>query len=48
MNEVKRKGQTAKEASFALTGVTAADKNSALLLIAEQIMTDQEVILEEN
>lgn len=48
MNEVQRKGQAAKEASYALTGATTEDKNNALLLIAEQMMTDQEVILEEN
>src|SRR5690625_6926426 len=48
MNEVKRKGQAAKEASYVLTGATTDDKNNALLLIAEQMMTDQEVILEEN
>src|SRR5690625_2563167 len=48
MNEVKRKGQAAKEVSYALTGATTDDKNNALLLIAEQMMTDQEVILEEN
>lgn len=48
MSEVNRKGQAAKEASYVLTGATTEDKNNALLLIADQMIRDQEAILEEN
>ena len=48
MSEVIRKGQAAKTASYQLSGVTTVEKNEALALIAEQIVTDQDIILEEN
>ncbi|MCM3109498.1 glutamate-5-semialdehyde dehydrogenase [Lederbergia lenta] len=48
MSEVKNKGQDAKAASYLLTGVTTDEKNKALQLIAEQLLADQMIILEEN
>ncbi|GGB46930.1 glutamate-5-semialdehyde dehydrogenase [Virgibacillus dakarensis] len=48
MTEVKRKGKAAKEASFVLTGVTTEEKNTALRLIAEQMLADKHTILNEN
>ncbi|MBM7600302.1 glutamate-5-semialdehyde dehydrogenase [Virgibacillus halotolerans] len=48
MSEVKAKGQAAKTASYLLAGVTTGQKNKALGLIAEQLLKDQAVILEEN
>ena len=48
MNEVLRKGKTAKEASYLMSGVTTAEKNNALNLIADQILTDQTAIIEAN
>lgn len=48
MKEVKMKGQVAKDASYLLAGVTTEEKNEALNLIAEQLLKDQFVILEEN
>lgn len=48
MTEVKRKGQAAKAASYVLTGVTTEEKNTALRLIAEQMLIDKNAILEEN
>src|SRR5690625_3093113 len=48
MSEVIEKGKLAKEASYKLNSVTTADKNDALLLIAKQIIEDQEQILSAN
>lgn len=48
MSEVKMKGQAAKAASQLLTGVTTEEKNTALALIADQIVADQQTILEAN
>lgn len=48
MSEVQFKGKKAKEASYAMTALTTEEKNKALRLIAEQIVEDQEIILEEN
>lgn len=48
MSEVIRKGKAAKAASYQLSGVTTEEKNTALALIAEQIVADQNLILEEN
>lgn len=48
MNEVQVKGQAAKAASYVLAGITTEEKNAALLLIADQLLTDQAIILEGN
>jgi glutamate-5-semialdehyde dehydrogenase len=48
MSEVQFKGKKAQEASYQMTALTTEDKNEALALIAEQIVADQDVILEEN
>ncbi|WP_318502693.1 glutamate-5-semialdehyde dehydrogenase [Bacillus sp. T3] len=48
MSEVKEKGALAKKASFALIGVSTAQKNNALAKIAEQLLKDQETIIAEN
>lgn len=48
MTEIRKKGYAAQEASYQLSGVTTEEKNEALRLIAEQIVTDQDVILKEN
>lgn len=48
MTEVKTKGQKAKLASFALSGVTTADKNDALEKIADQLLVDKQYLIEEN
>ncbi|WP_071395226.1 glutamate-5-semialdehyde dehydrogenase [Bacillus tuaregi] len=48
MSEVLTKGRAAKKASFQLIGKTTAEKNEALLMIAEQLIIDQEEILIEN
>lgn len=48
MSEVTRKGQLAKEASYALVGVTTEEKNAALQLIAEQLREDEATIITEN
>ena len=48
MSEVIRKGQTAKAASYLMTGVSTEEKNTALNLIAEQLLADQKEILIEN
>lgn len=47
-SEVKRKGQLAKKASSLLNIKTTAEKNDALLKIAEQLVLDQDYIIEEN
>ena len=48
MSEVKRKGKIAKQASYSLVNITTGQKNQALALIAEQLVTDQATILTEN
>ena len=48
MSEVINKGKLAKKASYLFSGVTTEDKNTALRLIAEQIIIDQYEILDEN
>lgn len=48
MSEVIRKGQAAKAASYLLSGVSTEEKNNALSLIGNQLLTDQTIILEEN
>lgn len=48
MSEVLTKGKAAKAASYAFAGVTTEEKNNALNLIAEQILTDQATILAAN
>lgn len=48
MSEVTRKGQLAKEASYALVGVTTEEKNAALQLIADQLREDEATIISEN
>lgn len=48
MAEVNEKGKAAKAASYALAGVSTGEKDTALRLIADQIITDQTTILEEN
>ena len=47
-SEVKRKGKLAKIASSLLNIKTTAEKNDALLKIAEQLIKDQDVIIKEN
>jgi len=48
MSEVIQKGKKAKQASYQLSGVTTEEKNQALKLISEQLLSDQAYILEEN
>ena len=48
MSEVIQKGKAAKLASYQMTGLSTEEKNNALALIAEQIVADQQMILEEN
>src|SRR5690625_1896802 len=48
MSEVYTKGKLAKEASYILGGKTTNEKNKALELIAEPIMTYEKIILESN
>ncbi|RDW19787.1 glutamate-5-semialdehyde dehydrogenase [Oceanobacillus chungangensis] len=48
MSEVIEKGKAAKKASYEMTGISTKEKNTALALIAEQIVADQAIILEEN
>ncbi|WP_067724856.1 glutamate-5-semialdehyde dehydrogenase [Oceanobacillus damuensis] len=48
MSEVIQKGKAAKSASYLLTGVTTEEKNTALRFIAEQLIADQDIILQEN
>ncbi|MFC2947077.1 glutamate-5-semialdehyde dehydrogenase [Virgibacillus sediminis] len=48
MSEVQTKGKAAKAASYELMGITTAEKNHALELIAGQLQADQSYILEEN
>ena len=48
MSEVYTKGKLAKEASYILGGKTTNEKDKALELIAEQILTDEQIILKAN
>lgn len=45
MSEVVTKGKAAKKASYQLMNASTEEKNEALLLIADQIVKDQEAIL---
>ena len=47
-SEVQRKGKLAKKASALLNSKTTAEKNDALLKIAEQLVLEQDYIIEEN
>lgn len=47
-SEVQRKGKQAKTASSLLNIKTTAEKNDALLKIADQLLLDQATIIEEN
>lgn len=47
-NEVMEKGKRAKAASFVMNTKTTAEKNAALLAIAEQLVIDQSYIIAEN
>lgn len=47
-NEVMEKGKRAKAASFVMNTKTTAEKNAALLAIAEQLVVDQSYIIAEN
>lgn len=48
MSEVLLKGQKAKAASIRFVGVTTEEKNQALLEIAEGLLEDKSLIIEEN
>lgn len=48
MSEVLRRGKAAKTASYQIVEATTEEKNTALLLIAEQLITDQTNIIEAN
>lgn len=48
MGEVLFKGKKAKEVSSILVGITTEEKNAALLLIAEQLLTDEVYLIAEN
>ncbi|MFA1819965.1 glutamate-5-semialdehyde dehydrogenase [Virgibacillus oceani] len=48
MSEVQLKGKKAQEASYEMTALQTEQKNNALKLIADQIVEDQGLILEEN
>ncbi|MEQ2525495.1 glutamate-5-semialdehyde dehydrogenase [Bacillaceae bacterium CLA-AA-H227] len=48
MSEVLLKGQKAKAASLRFVGVTSEEKNQALLEIAEGLLADKSLIIEEN
>lgn len=48
MNEIRRKGKAAKEASYVLNTATTEEKNEALRLIADQLLEEQEHLLVEN
>ena len=47
-NEVIEKGKRAKVASFTMNTKTTAEKNEALLAVADQLIEDQVVIIAEN
>lgn len=48
MSEVKQKGKLAKAASYIMNIKTTAEKNNALAKIADQLLKDQPLIIEEN
>lgn len=48
MSEVHAKGKAAKEASFSLVDISTEEKNEALAKIADQLLVDQDMIIEEN
>ncbi|MBU7591614.1 glutamate-5-semialdehyde dehydrogenase [Metabacillus halosaccharovorans] len=48
MSEVLAKGKAAKEASFSLVDISTEEKNEALAKIADQLLVDQGMIIEEN
>lgn len=48
MSEVHEKGLIAKQASYAMNERTTEEKNEALRLIAEQLVTDSVYIIDEN
>ncbi|WP_226527655.1 glutamate-5-semialdehyde dehydrogenase [Metabacillus niabensis] len=48
MSEVLAKGKAAKEASFSLVDISTEEKNEALAKIADQLLVDQGMIVEEN
>ena len=48
MSEVTNKGYLAKRASYELAGKTTEEKNTALRLIAKQLLKDEQIILEAN
>lgn len=47
-SEVRKKGILAKNASYTMNVKTTAEKNDALVKIAEQLLIDQQFIIEEN
>ena len=47
-NEVIEKGKRAKIASFEMNIKSTAEKNAALLSIADQLVLDQQMIVTEN
>ncbi|MCM3741759.1 glutamate-5-semialdehyde dehydrogenase [Oceanobacillus luteolus] len=48
MSEVIQKGKAAKTASYLMSAATTKEKNDALALIAEQLILDKAIILQEN
>ena len=48
MSEVREKGRIAKEASFALLNVSTEEKNEALYLIAEKLLSEKDYLIQEN
>lgn len=48
MSEVTNKGYLAKRASYELAGKTTEEKNTALKLVAQQLLKDKQIILEAN
>ena len=48
MSEVREKGRIAKEASFALLNVSTKEKNEALYLIAEKLLSKKDYLIQEN
>src|SRR5699024_3713256 len=48
MSEVQMRGKAAKTASYQIVEATTEEKNTALLLIAEQLIEDQATILDAN
>ncbi len=47
-SEVQQKGKLAKNASYIMNLKTTLEKNEALIKIAEQLLLDQSIIIEEN